>query len=498
MRKCGTLLHISSLPSEYGIGDFGPCAYDFVDFLKKSGQSLWQILPLGITGYGDSPYQSFSSFALNPYFISPEILCEEGYITKSELISERTPVEAVNYGLMYLNRYKLLRRAVERFELNDPNYEEFYIKNAWWLDSFSLFMTVKSHSDFVGLTEWKKELKRFGANEVSEIAHSKNNEVNFWRVTQFWLFKQWNNLKDYANKNKIEIIGDIPIYVASDSADVWENPGLFMVDNDLSPKLLAGCPPDAFNKDGQLWGNPIYDWETMRLDGYSWWKKRLAMNSKMYDYIRIDHFRGFSGYYAVEATDADAKHGRWYDGPGIDFFKEVESSLGTTGIIAEDLGFIDNKVRSLLSETGYPGMKILEFGFDSNTDSEYLPHNYEKNTFAYLGTHDNMTFMSYYLKSDIKMKVFIKNYLNCTNSADICFSAIRALYSSYADNVIISMQDYIGLGDEARMNMPSTIGNNWRWRASKSQFNNEIAHRIKELASLYGRTHTEEVDDEHR
>ena len=498
MRKCGTLLHISSLPSEYGIGDFGPCAYDFVDFLKISGQSLWQILPLGITGYGDSPYQSFSSFALNPYFISPEILCEEGYITKSELISERVPVEAVNYGLLYLNRYRLLRRAVERFDLNDPEYEEFYIKNAWWLDSFSWFMTVKSYSDFVGLTEWRKELKRFGANEVSEIVQSKKDEVYFWRVTQFWLFKQWNRLKDYANKNSIGIIGDIPIYVASDSADVWENPGLFMVDNDLSPKLLAGCPPDAFNKNGQLWGNPIYDWEAMRLDGYSWWKKRFAMNSKMYDFIRIDHFRGFSGYYAIDAADADAKCGRWYDGPGIDFFKEVESSIGTAGIIAEDLGFIDGKVRRLLADTGFPGMKILEFGFDSNTDSEYLPHNYEKNTFAYLGTHDNMTFMSYYLKSDIKMKVFIKNYLNCTNSADICFSAIRALYSSYADNVIISMQDYVGLGDEARINVPSTIGNNWRWRATKSQFNDEIAHRIKELASLYGRTHTEEEDNELR
>ncbi len=496
MRRCGTLLHISSLPSEYGIGDLGPSAYEFVDFLKKSGQRLWQILPLGITGYGDSPYQSFSSFAGNPYFVSPEILCENGYVTKSELITERAPVENVNYGALFEKRYKLLRKAVSRFDLNDPSFEEFCIKNSWWLDSFALFMAIKASSDFAGLSEWKKELKKFNGIDAEEFSALNTDEVNFWRVVEFWFFEQWESLKTFANENGISIIGDIPIYVAPDSADVWENPRLFMVDNDLKPKLLAGCPPDSFNDQGQLWGNPIYDWEAMRLDGYSWWKKRFAMNSKLYDYIRIDHFRGFSGYYAIEAGEVSAKNGKWYDGPGIDFFKSVESSLGTTGIIAEDLGFIDEKVRELLKETGYPGMKILEFGFDSTPESEYLPHNYEKNTFAYLGTHDNMTFMSYYLKSDIKAKGFIKSYLNCDNSADICFSAIRALFSSYADNVIISMQDYIGLGDEGRMNVPSTLGNNWRWRATKSCFNDSIAHRIKELASLYGRANTEEVTDD--
>ncbi len=496
MRKCGTLLHISSLPSEYGIGDLGPDAYDFVDFLKKSGQSLWQILPLGITGYGDSPYQSFSSFAGNPYFVSPEMLCNEGFITKSELITERAPVDSVNYGILYINRYKLLRKAVSRFNLNDPRYEEFCIKNSWWLDSFAVFMSIKAFSDFVGLSEWKKEFKRIGSGEVTEFYDTHPDEVNFWRVVEFWFFEQWFKLKSYANKNGISIIGDIPIYVAPDSADVWENPRLFMVDNDLRPKLLAGCPPDSFNADGQLWGNPIYDWEAMRLDGYSWWKKRFAMNSKLYDYIRIDHFRGFSAYYAIDAGETSAKNGKWYDGPGIDFFNAVESSLGNTEIIAEDLGFIDEGVKELLRRTGYPGMKILEFGFDSTPDSEYLPHNYEKNTFAYLGTHDNMTFMSYYLKSDIKTKGFIKSYLNCANSGDICFSAIRSLFASYADSVIISMQDFIGLGDEGRMNVPSTLGNNWRWRAVKSCFNDSIALRIKELASLYGRANTEEADDD--
>lgn len=496
MRNCGTLLHISSLPSEYGIGDLGNEAYDFVDYLNKSGQTLWQILPLGVTGFGDSPYQSFSSFAGNPYFISPEILYRKGYISQGELADERRPVDRVDYGLLYINRYKLLRKAAVRFNLSTPEYEEFCIKNAWWLNSFAGFMAIKAFSKFKGLSDWQKELKRFNSNEVNDFFEKNSSELDFWKVLQFWFFEQWENLKLYANKNGVSIIGDIPIYVAPDSADVWENPHLFMVDNDLRPKLLAGCPPDAFNEEGQLWGNPIYDWEAMRLDDYSWWKKRLAMNSKMYDYIRIDHFRGFSGYYAVDANEMSAKSGRWYDGPGIDFFKSVESSLGSTKIIAEDLGFIDDKVRRLLKEMGYPGMKILEFGFDSTPNSEYLPHNYEKNTFAYLGTHDNMTFMSYYLKSDIKTKGFIKNYLNSSNSADICFSAIRALFSSYADNVIISMQDYIGLADEGRMNMPSTLGNNWRWRAQKSSFNDSIALRIKELASLYGRVDMKEETDD--
>ena len=492
MRKCGTLLHISSLPSDYGIGNFGNSAYEFVDFLKKSGQQLWQILPLGITGYGDSPYQSFSSFAGNPYFISPETLFEDGYLTNSELISERTPTDRVDYGTLYKNRYKLLKKAVDRFDTKSPEFEEFCIKNAWWLDSFAVFMTIKSISEFKGLSKWKREYKRFNSDDVLEVIKDNQSQLLFWKVIEFWFYSQWNKLKMYANQKGVSIIGDIPIYVAPDSADVWENPGLFMVDNDLNPKLLAGCPPDSFNEEGQLWGNPIYDWETMRLDGYSWWKKRLAMNAMLYDYIRIDHFRGFSGYYAVEAGEKSAKSGKWFDGPGIDFFKEVESSIGSTGIIAEDLGFIDEKVKKLLISTGYPGMKILEFGFDSTPESEYLPHNYEKNTFAYLGTHDNMTFMSYYLKSDIKTKGFIKSYLNCTNSSDICFSAIRALYSSYADNVIISMQDYLGLGDEGRMNLPSTTGNNWLWRAKKSYFNDSLAIRIHELAGLYGRCANEE------
>ena len=488
MRNCGTLLHISSLPGEYGIGNFGRSAYSFVDFLKKSGQNLWQILPLGITGYGDSPYQSFSSFAGNPYFIDPEALYHDGLVDAQTLEFEKIKADRVDYGRLYIQRYGFLRKAMSHFDTEGADYVEFCVKNAWWLDSFALFMTLKELAGSKGLSEWEKEYKIKDRTALDKVEKEHADEINFWKITQYYFFKQWNALRDYANSNGIRVIGDIPIYVAADSADVWENPELFMIDAELEPKLMSGCPPDAFNSDGQLWGNPIYDWETMRMDEYSWWKKRLAMTAKLYDFVRIDHFRGFCAYYAIEAGERTAKRGKWMTGPGIEFFETVKNSLGNTGIIAEVLGFIDEPVRELLHKCGFPGMKILEFGFDSDCDSEYLPHNYVQNCFAYTGTHDNDTFMSFYLKSDAKTKRHIRDYLNVESSSDICLAAVRALFSSCADNVVIPMQDYIGEGDSGRMNTPSSLGNNWVWRASGSDFNDKLAERIYELAALYGRT----------
>ncbi len=488
MRKCGTLLHISSLPGEFGIGTFGTGAYSFVDFLKKSGQNLWQILPLGVTGFGDSPYQSFSSFAGNPYFIDPTAFYKDGLITKDVLNFEKTDEASVDYGRLYVDRYKFLRQALSKFDINNPEYEEFCVKNALWLDSFAMFMTLKELAYGRGVSDWEKDYRQKDRGALEWVERSYAGEIKFWKICQFYFFKQWSELREYANKNGISIIGDIPIYVAADSADVWENPELFMVDADLSPKLVAGCPPDAFNADGQKWGNPIYDWEVMRMDEYAWWKRRLAMTAKLYDYVRIDHFRGFSSYYTIEADAPDAKNGVWREGPGMEFFESVKNSLGTVKIIAEDLGFIDEPVRELLKKCGYPGMKILEFGFDGNTDSEYLPHNYNKNCFAYTGTHDNETFMSFYMNSDTKTKRFIRDYLGLDATDDVCFGAIRALYASCADNVVIPMQDYIGLAERGRMNTPSVLGNNWLWRARETDFNDNLAEKIAELAALYGRT----------
>ncbi len=488
MRKCGTLLHISSLPGEFGIGNFGREAYNFVDFLKKSGQNLWQILPLGVTGFGDSPYQSFSSFAGNPYFIDPVALYEDGLIDKDFLESAKVSDDNVDYGRLYEERYKFLREALSEFDTQNSDFEEFCVKNALWLDSFAMFMTLKGLAQGRGVSDWERDYKQKDRAALEWVERSYKDEISFWKIVQYYFFKQWDALRKYANSNGVSIIGDIPIYVAADSADVWENPGLFMVDSDLSPKLVAGCPPDAFNADGQKWGNPIYDWEVMRMDEYAWWKRRLAMTAKLYDYVRIDHFRGFSSYYTIKADAPDAKCGEWKEGPGIEFFESVKNSLGSIKIIAEDLGFIDEPVRELLKKCNYPGMKILEFGFGGDTDSEYLPHNYKKNCFAYTGTHDNETFMSFYLNCDIKTKRYIRDYLGIDSMDDVCFAAVRALYASCADNVVIPFQDYIGLGDVGRMNTPSVLGNNWLWRAKTSDFNDKLAEKIAELATLYSRT----------
>ena len=488
MRKCGTLLHISSLPGNYGIGNFGNDAYAFVDFLKNSGQSLWQILPLGITSFGDSPYQSQSSFAGNPYFIDPEQLYKDGLVTRDMLESQKNNADFVDYGKLYRERYPFLRKAFSSFDTHSEKYEKFLKENESWLDNFALFMAIKSLHKNRALTDFEYKYKSRDESALKDIEKRYSDEINFWKIGQYYFFKQWFALKKYANKSGVEIIGDIPIYVAADSADVWENPGLFLLDDEYNPTLVAGCPPDSMSKQGQKWGNPIYNWEKMKEDDYLWWKKRFEMNASLYDYLRIDHFRGFSAYYEINAADETAERGQWKRGVGFDFFKKVKDSIGNTKIIAEDLGFIDDDVKVLLEKCGYPGMKILEFGFDEKKESVHLPHNYKRNTFAYTGTHDNDTFMSYYLSSEGDTQTFIRSYLDSSLFNDICFKAVRALFSSVADNVIIPMQDYLSLPAMARMNTPSSIGNNWRWRVHGADFNESLEQKILSIARLYDRT----------
>lgn len=486
MRKAGTLLHISSLPGEYGIGNFGREARGFVDFLKAGSQSLWQVLPLGITGFGDSPYQSFSSFAGNPYFIDPEALFEDGLVSKSELEGEKCDCEFVDYGKLYKNRYKFLRNALSNFKVTESAYVEFCYDNYTWLEVFSDFMAIKELSHGAPLQEFEEELLKKDKVALEKFRSDNRDEREFWKKTQFFFYSEWKKLKKYANENGVKIIGDIPIYAAADSADVWEEPSIFSVDDRLVPVFVAGCPPDEMSPEGQLWGNPIYNWDKCKSDGYSWWRRRFEMMSKLYDCVRIDHFRGFSSYYSIPYGDTDAKYGKWEKGPGLAFFENIRDIVGETEIIAEDLGFIDADVKKLLSDCGFPGMKILEFGF-SDGGGEHMPHNYEKNTVAYTGTHDNKTFMSFYLSSNEKTKKLIRRYLNVENTSELCLSAVRALYASAAEYVIVPLQDYISLGDEGRMNTPSTVGNNWVWRAETSDYNEKLSEKLCELASLYGR-----------
>ncbi len=489
MRQCGILLHISSLPSEYGIGNFGGSAYAFVDFLHDAGQSLWQILPLGMTGPGDSPYQSFSGFAGNPYFIDPELLREDGLLSREYLRRHKVSggETSVDYGRLYGTRYELLRYAYESFDPKECGFIEFCEKNSAWLDPFALFMTLKERENGVAVSKWQDKYKYRDKRAIKAFLEKDENvrELGFWKFLQYKFFGQYFALKKYASEAGVSIIGDIPIYVAADSVDVWESPEFFKVTPELSCQLAAGCPPDSFNSEGQFWGNPIYDWERMKLDGYTWWRRRFEWIAELYDYVRIDHFRGFSSYYAIPGNSKSAADGEWLDGPGYDFFKTLSNTLSRVGIIAEDLGFIDDKAKALLSKCGYPGMKILEFGFDSDASNEHLPHNYGKKCVAYTGTHDNPTFEAYFEALNDAERRFVKDYLDC--ESNVSATAVKRLYASVADTVIIPLQDLLGLKAEGRMNTPSTESGNWKWRARAEDINTALAHNLSRMAALYGR-----------
>jgi 4-alpha-glucanotransferase len=494
MRTSGVLMPISSLPSQYGIGTMGKEARRFVDFLEKGGQTYWQILPICPTSYGDSPYQSFSSFAGNPYFIDLELLCKDKLLTKKECESYKwgKKPQYVDYGIMYVNRYALLRKAYERFSKKTPaDYEAFCSKEAEWLDEYTLFMALKDANGGVAWSEWDDALKFRKPEAMEEAKEKYADDIAFYKMLQYLFFKQWTALKAYANEKGIRIIGDVPIYVAMDSADVWANPTQFYLDKDLNPIEVAGCPPDAFSADGQLWGNPLFRWDVMKKDSYSWWTKRISAMAKLYDIVRIDHFRGFDSFYAIPAKDDTAKNGVWKDGPGMDLFNVLEKKLGKLPIIVEDLGFLTPSVKKLLKDSGFPGMKVIQFAFDSREDSDYLPHNYPQHCVVYTGTHDNDTVMGWMKTAPKDCVRFAKDYLNLTKEEGYNWGMMRAAWSSVADMAIVPMQDLLGLDSKARINIPSTTGGNWQWRATPEQIDNKLAKKLHKCMQMYARLREE-------
>jgi 4-alpha-glucanotransferase len=490
MRKSGILMPVSSLPSKYGIGTFGKAAYEFVDQLHKGGQSLWQILPLGPTSYGDSPYQSFSTFAGNPYFIDLEKLTEDGLLTKKECDAcdfGENPLY-VDYGRIYESRFALLKKAFARFDAKkEEGYDVFFEENAFWLEDYALFMAVKNSFDGVSFEEWDDDIRKRKPEAMQKYKKQYQSEIDFYVFLQYEFSKQWSALKAYANDKGIQIVGDIPIYVAFDSSDTWASPELFQFDSDLKPIAVAGCPPDAFSATGQLWGNPLYNWEYHKETGYAWWMKRFKHCFRMYDIVRIDHFRGFDEYYSIPYGSETAQNGEWQKGPGYELFDVMKKTLGRQNVIAEDLGFLTPSVYKLVKKTGFPGMKILQFAFDSREESDYLPHNYSANSIVYTGTHDNDTLLGWWESLSRKDKAFAKKYMNIRRDKDVTWTFIRACMASVSDTAIIPMQDYLELGKEARINTPSTLGENWKWRMAADAFTDELAERISEMSRLYYR-----------
>ncbi len=490
MRKSGILLPVSSLPSKYGIGTFSKEAYEFVDFLERAGQGFWQILPLGPTGYGDSPYQSFSTFAGNPYYIALEDLAEKGWLTKEECeecdFGEDNGY--VDYEKIYLSRFRILRKAYERSDIGkEEDFRRFQEENRFWLEDYGLYMAVKNSFGARSWTEWEEDIRVRKPEAVEAYKEKYKEEIEFYQFQQYLFAKQWLALKAYANKKGIQIIGDIPIYVALDSADTWAAPELFQLDEECRPIGVAGCPPDAFSATGQLWGNPLYRWEYHKETGYEWWMRRIAYCYRLYDVVRIDHFRGFDEYYFIPYGDDTAEFGHWEKGPGYDIFKTMKEKVGKKPVIAEDLGYLTPSVLKLVKKTGYPGMKVLQFAFDDSEDSDYLTHKYNSNAVVYTGTHDNDTTVGWYSTLNRRDKAFAKRYLNIRSTKEIHWDFIRAALSSVADTAVIPMQDYLGLGAEARINIPSTLGDNWKWRLKKGQLDEGLAKKIREMTKLYGR-----------
>ena len=492
-RGAGVLMPVSSIPSEYGIGAFSKEAYEFVDNLKEAGQKYWQILPLGPTSYGDSPYQSFSTFAGNPYFIDPETLIKKGYITKKECDTYNFGKKAdkVNYAALYNSRFKLLKTAFKNSGVEkNKKFKAFESENKLWLEDYSLYMALKFYFDGKAWTEWQEDLRLRKKDALAEYKEKLKEEIKFHKFIQFEFNEEWQELKAYANKKGISVIGDLPIYVALDSSDTWSSPELFKLDENMEPVVVAGCPPDAFSADGQLWGNPIYNWEHHKKTGYDWWLRRLKHCLTLCDVLRIDHFRGFDEYYAIPYPAENAKKGKWEKGPGFELFKIVNKELGEADIIAEDLGFLTPSVLRLVKRTGYPGMKVLQFAFDSREESDYLPHNYDKNSIVYTGTHDNDTILGWYDSINNHDRRFAGEYLDFPKDikrSDIPWKLIRAAYASVSKIAVVPMQDILSLDGGARMNMPSTLGGNWEWRMKKGAFNKARMKRLFKLTKMYGR-----------
>lgn len=493
-RGSGILMHITSLPQNEGIGTFGKCAYEFADFLKASDQRYWQILPLGPVGYGNSPYQAFSAFAGNPYLIDLQKLIEDGLLPQNESIavsSDGNDTDKVNFEAVTAKKMKLLHKAYEASKLDKKLIEElekFKEENKDWLEDYSLFMAIKEENNQVSWQEWVEPLRKREKQALLKAEKRLKHQIDFWNFVQYEFAKQWFELKAYVNNLGIKIIGDIPIYVSTDSSDTWSHPELFKLDGEYRPITVAGCPPDVFTADGQLWGNPIYDWDYIDQTKYEWWIKRMKQNAALYDIIRIDHFRGFESFWEVPYGEETARNGRWTKGPGYKLFKAVNQALGDIDIIAEDLGFITDGVIRLREKTGYPGMKILQFAFDPKDDSEYLPHNCDKKSVAYIGTHDNETIVGWMQNpKNEKCFNFAKRYLRLTKKEGYHWGFIRGLWASPSALAVVQMQDILGLDNTARMNIPSTVGDNWQWRMNKEAINEELINKLKRLTKLYRR-----------
>ncbi len=493
MRKAGILLPITSLPSKYGIGCFSKSAYDFIDWLSEAGQSYWQVLPMGPTSFGDSPYQSPSAFAGNPYFISLEDLIDDGELSLDDCEDcdfGDNPTD-INYEKIYNERFPLLKKAFNNFKPTEE-YHSFTEKSRHWLDDYSLFMAIKDHFDGLEWYKWPEDIRMKQPESITKYKLMLEDEIRFWCYLQFKFYKQWYKLKKYANEKGIKIIGDIPIYASMDSSDVWSNPELFQLDEKNVPIAVAGCPPDGFSPTGQLWGNPLYNWKNHKQSGYSWWIKRLGHCFRLYDIVRIDHFRGFDEYYSIPYGMEDATIGQWEKGPGIELFRAMENALGKKDVIAEDLGFITDSVKELLAESGYAGIKVLEFAFDerdTGSSNDYLPHNYPENCVAYTGTHDNQTLISWFETISDEEKNLVRNYICDKYTPDelLHLPLISVVMMSVAKICIIPIQDYLGYRDDARINTPSTLGTNWRWRLNKTDLSDELKKTVLRITRRYGR-----------
>ena len=497
MRESGVLMHITSLPSPYGVGTMGKEAYAFVDFLKAAGQQSWQILPLTPTGYGDSPYQSCSTFAGNHYLIDLDTLASQGLLEKSDFenIDWTSEPGRTDFGKLYNNRLNVLRKAYARFQ-GGEDFDRFCMENSSWLPDFALFMAIKGRESGKAWYQWEDGLKRRNPDAIWAVRQELKDEIRFYCFIQYLFDRQWSALRQYAHDAGIKIIGDVPIYVPYDSVEVWSSPEMFELDENLDPVNVAGCPPDGFNEDGQLWGNPLYRWDLHQADGYSWWIRRMAAAGKRYDVIRLDHFRGFESYWAVPFGDPTARGGEWREGPGMNFVNALRNGLPQVDMIAEDLGFLTQAVLDLRDASGYPGMKVLQFAFDSREPSEYLPHTYTTNTVCYSGTHDNMTTCQWLESLTPEALAYATEYMNLTEQEGMVWGVIRTAMASVSDWCVTPMQDLLNLGSEGRMNFPGTqTGANWTWRALPGYLTEELAAKFRRLTALYGRLNETEIGE---
>ena len=488
MRRSGILMHISSLPGPYGIGTMGADAYEFIDFLKAAGQRVWQLLPLNPTGFGDSPYQSCSAYAGNHYLIDLQLLAEQGLLKKEELEKFQWNVrqDRVDFGLLYQNRLPILQKAYSRF--NDwEALDSFCRENGSWLSDFALYMALKDQNCGAPWYQWPAPLKTRQADALWQARQQLKEQIRFYSFVQYLFYTQWQALRSYAKEQEITLLGDVPIYVPLDSVEVWVDPELFQLDSALTPTAVAGCPPDGFTEDGQLWGNPLYRWDAMKKDGYSWWLRRLAAAGQLYDAVRLDHFRGFEAYWAVPYGDETARNGKWVKGPGLSFLETVKKQLPRLQLIAEDLGYLTPEVLEMRDASSFPGMKVLEFAFDDREPSDYQPHTYIQNTVCYTGTHDNMTALQWLQSLSPEVLAYAKAYMHLTEEEGLVWGMIRAAMSSVSDLCIVQLQDYLELGGEARMNFPGTTGKNWTWRALPGSYDPAMAEKINAITTLYGR-----------